>query len=338
MSSQSGPNIFEYATSELSQDAFLAWLLKWSSHEARGLDEQLWEMGYAFLKLLFDRHGRVGEVPSEPSVEVFVQKDRIDVLAVVDGHFHLLIEDKVGTKQHSGQLEGYKQVLRDDGIADTQVLPIYLQTHEQSSYAEVEDAGYQIVGREDLLGVLRPYRDRGGSNAIALDFLRYLEGLHKEFTAYETTSVSEEWAGNTWLGFLAETKKRLGRGNYGYVPNASGGFFGLWWNWTPLGPSEREAYIQLENRGDDAKLTWKILCPEKDGRKKARQAAFEAIKAATGGRVEKPSRFGLGKTMTVGVLKGDYRASHANGRIDWDATLKTLEEAEQILQEAVKVL
>ncbi len=35
------PNLFSYATSELSQDAFIAWLLAWASPEYQTVDKEL---------------------------------------------------------------------------------------------------------------------------------------------------------------------------------------------------------------------------------------------------------------------------------------------------------
>ena len=35
------PNVFDYATSELSQDAFLAWLFKWAEKDNEQYDKLL---------------------------------------------------------------------------------------------------------------------------------------------------------------------------------------------------------------------------------------------------------------------------------------------------------
>ena len=46
------PNIFKYATKELSQDAVICWLIEWSSYEGQG-HEKLRECGQQFVKALF---------------------------------------------------------------------------------------------------------------------------------------------------------------------------------------------------------------------------------------------------------------------------------------------
>lgn len=38
------PNLFNYATSELSQDAFICWILSWGTSEAGSYDKQLNEI------------------------------------------------------------------------------------------------------------------------------------------------------------------------------------------------------------------------------------------------------------------------------------------------------
>ena len=35
------PNLFDYATSELSQDAFLTWLIQWADEDYKDLDNSL---------------------------------------------------------------------------------------------------------------------------------------------------------------------------------------------------------------------------------------------------------------------------------------------------------
>ena len=54
----SRPNLFEFATSELSQDAVLCWLASWAGPEAAGSDPHLTALGREFLAALFRTHAR----------------------------------------------------------------------------------------------------------------------------------------------------------------------------------------------------------------------------------------------------------------------------------------
>ena len=46
------PNIFNYATSELSQDALIAWLLVWANDKYKKENTQLNQLGVDFLQSL----------------------------------------------------------------------------------------------------------------------------------------------------------------------------------------------------------------------------------------------------------------------------------------------
>ena len=51
----SPPNLFDYATKELSQDAVICWLIDWAGRETNGdpEDEELRQCGLAFVDALF---------------------------------------------------------------------------------------------------------------------------------------------------------------------------------------------------------------------------------------------------------------------------------------------
>ncbi|MEX2374482.1 MAG: PD-(D/E)XK nuclease family protein, partial [Dehalococcoidia bacterium] len=204
----SKPNIFTHATSELSQDAVLAWLLSWADAKSAEHDQELARLGRGFLELLFRRHDV--SCPPSPEVVVEAQADRMDVRADVDGRYCILIEDKVGTVQHSDQLRTYINAVLSSGKYDRDnILPIYVQTHEQCVYDKVESARFKPVRRSDLLELFGEYRERGGKSDIALDFLDHLHGLERAFTAFRTTPVHDRWSSKAWTGFMAELRGSL---------------------------------------------------------------------------------------------------------------------------------
>lgn len=123
------PNIFsEFATSELSQDAMIAWLMACARPDED--DAARREMGQSFIRFLLERpcngaesavldgdgelnrydgDGVVSDVPC-----VTTQYKHIDVYcnATIDGRpVSFVIEDKTGTTQHGGQLERYRGVV-----------------------------------------------------------------------------------------------------------------------------------------------------------------------------------------------------------------------------------
>ena len=93
------PNIFRWASSELSQDAFICWLLSWANHKE---SKELYETSKLFIQKLTN-----GKVNDFDRIEVRKQIDNIDILCIIDDCKVILIEDKVHTKNHGDQLERY---------------------------------------------------------------------------------------------------------------------------------------------------------------------------------------------------------------------------------------
>ncbi len=97
------PNIFDYATSELSQDAFLTWLIQWADKDYREIDSSLNACAISFVQELLRKDNSY----KIETVEAGRQWNNIDVWALVNNTYFLVIEDKKGTKEHSDQLNRY---------------------------------------------------------------------------------------------------------------------------------------------------------------------------------------------------------------------------------------
>lgn len=106
------PNIFDFATSELSQDAVLAYILSWADKKHFGDKGGMHALGQNFAKWLLGMHKNLHAPASVDTVKVAPQyrvKNRnADVVAVINANFALLIEDKTGSTVHSGQLVAYR--------------------------------------------------------------------------------------------------------------------------------------------------------------------------------------------------------------------------------------
>src|SRR5271166_6054436 len=125
------PNLFRFATSELSQDAMLCWLVEWADPAVAQHDPLLHKLGQSFLNLLFTKPGVQRSQPIT-RIEIKRQYKNIDVLVIVDNAFALLIEDKAGTCEHSDQLRRYVAALKAEGFQEDHILPVFIQTGEQS--------------------------------------------------------------------------------------------------------------------------------------------------------------------------------------------------------------
>ncbi|NEX23724.1 PD-(D/E)XK nuclease family protein [Thiorhodococcus mannitoliphagus] len=226
---QDKPNLFAFATSELSQDTFLAWLLSWADPKYAAFDPPVHQCAVRLVRFL------LGVSDDDPiqSVVVGRQWEGIDVWAEVNEAYFILIEDKKGTRDHSNQLTRYLKIAqeyaREKGIS---VVPIYFKMEEQGIWSGIHDSGFRILSRADMLHILKDYaddRDSTNGNQILLDYYAYLCDLDRQVNSYKTLPL-DAWQWHGWQGFFSALRKEFD-GEWDYVPNPSGGFLGFWWSW-----------------------------------------------------------------------------------------------------------
>lgn len=325
----SRPNLFQFATSELSQDAVLCWLAEWAKPEYNDTDPQLHQLGKEFLHLILTKHGQESPQAIE-SLEIKRQHRKIDILIVLNGTIAICIEDKVGTSEHSGQLERYVVALKEEGFVEDNIVPVYVQTGDQSSYRVVEEAGYSIVRRAELITLLS--QSVTSNDSILRDFHDHLSNVEQRVRAYKALQP-EEWDWYAWQGFYSEIQFLLKEGNWDDVPNPKGGFVGFWWHWQNVGDSKQ--YLQLEQ----PVLCFKIIVDNKEKRREMRSEWSKRILSVAEDsslKVARPRRFGTGKSMTVAFLEGEYRELTQSGLLDISGTLNVLRQAEVILERAAR--
>jgi len=179
------PNLFCFATSELSQDAFLAWLLSWSSSAAQDTVDTgdfhiLQDASRAFLGMLL---GKTGSSTAKIE-EIFPQWNKIDLyFHGVEGNgdpFSLVIEDKTSTGGHDNQLERYKAAAKKEGHGKLYLC--YLKTGWWSPHDQRGLSGYTPIKRGDVLKCLRPFR---GCHSIFNDYLDHLEKIDEDVAQAE---------------------------------------------------------------------------------------------------------------------------------------------------------
>ena len=324
------PNLFQFATSELSQDAMLCWLATWGDPGFATHDQRLHQLGLAFLRSLFEMHGRSLPEIRKP-IEVKRQHRGIDVLIVINNTEAVCIEDKVGTTEHSEQLQRYLAGLKEDGFSDDQVIPVYVQTGDQGSYRGVKAAGYAVMRRDELIALLQSYLQEGGLDSIARDFHDYLKDIESRVEAFRSHPIAE-WDWYAWQGFYSELQHQLRDGEWGYVANPSGGFLGFWWHWHS--EDESEQYLQIEQGSLCFKISVNDAVKRSDLRTKWLVRILKSAHKANF-LVVKPKRLGMGQTMTVAVFDGDFRSVKSDGMLDLSSTLRVLRTAADVLDQAV---
>ena len=239
------PNIFDYATSELSQDAFLAWLIQWSNKDYQHVDSALHACATSFVQELLGKDKSY----SVETVGVRKQWKDIDVSALVNDEYFLLIENKKATKEHSNQLKRYLEIAKAEyENSKTEIKPVYFKMEEQGNYGGVEEAGFEIFKRDKMLSILSEYANstEESKNDIIVDYYKYLDDLDKKIKSYQTESL-DKWHWYSWKGFYSELQKHI-EGKWEYVPNPSGGFLGFHWHfkYENFNGSEYDYYLLIE--------------------------------------------------------------------------------------------
>ncbi len=184
------PNIFSYANSELSQDAFLAWLAMWAN-ETNESDASMHSTGIEFVKTLISLQEK--DFNEEIThVEVKRQWQNADVCLWVNRRYLVIIEDKTSTLTHSGQLQRYKTAAEKwcEGNKDYTLICVYYKSENQSlhNFANVTNAEYVILTREKMLYILKSCKS---DNVILQDYREHLQSIDDETNSYLILPVSQ---------------------------------------------------------------------------------------------------------------------------------------------------
>lgn len=217
------PNFFQLANSELSQDAFLLYLLEWASpkQEYIKLDSALHSTGEAFVSLLLGTSSRVPVA----SVTYKSQENNIDILALITDtsgkQYAVIIEDKTDTCAHDNQLVRYSKYVKKK-YKDWELHCVYLKTGNESKYSlknmesdylndewvKKNNPNFRIVLREDLLDMLN--NNSFTSNRIAVDFKENLERIQKLTDTYaRQDKVVGAWGNTAWQGFYRGLEEKI---------------------------------------------------------------------------------------------------------------------------------
>lgn len=245
-------NLFEYATSELSQDAFICWLASYAHGKAEKdavLNECARKMLEMFVPEFKDKNFKL--------LDVERQVDNVDVLLTVECEekiYKIIVEDKTYTSEHDNQLERYKKELKEKHEENAVIVKgVYYKTGFQSDLSSVEKAGYEKISREKMLNLMQQYADKT-NNQIFISYYNYWNSKQKLVETFETRPVVDWgwWAVYGFYDYLHTKTDFLDnhgfKSNYSYVSNVAGGFecFHM-----PLKDANKELFIvdQIDKDG-----------------------------------------------------------------------------------------
>ena len=310
-------NLFNYATKELSQDAFICWLCSFALEDADKNDLELTKCANNLICEFMKRGLETNNILSGDIklLDIKKQKNNIDVLLTVSYEekiYKIIIEDKTHTSEHDDQLNRYKEKIV--GKYD-QIIGIYFKTGFQSDLRKVNDANYIYFGRNDSINCLEKCRS---NNNIFVDYLEYWKEFDLFSQSYRSISVNQ-WSDWQQVNcFYDEMQSELTEkgywAGYGYVSNKSGGFWGLWYgsdNDSVIRDTFKGTlYLQCEIKWNneeskyDAKICTKL---EEKSEEKSDDRLLKLRGLIVGIQNEynfiKPNRLRYGAHMTVGEYK-----------------------------------
>ena len=323
------PNIFYHATKELSQDAFLAWLLEWADESNYQHNPALSDTAKDFVRYLIGVNHEI-EINS---VEVRRQWKDIDITATINNEYFIIIEDKTNSGERDKQLERYDKAGKKDAVENNLILrPIYIKTGNESREVKAKlNKEWTIIIRKELLAIMnkRPVAD-----SIFNDFLEYMTVIETQTNSYNLLSnIKSDWRAAE--GFYISLEDHLKNPGWGYVSNQSGGFLGLWYHEVTLGT--HNIYIQIENNvnKDPDKNGIKVVVKISGGNRALQQlidvlSTLQGIAAKEDIILEKPRKFRVGATSTLAIVKNAF-PSEQEATFDVNEFISTLKKIENIL-------
>lgn len=203
-------NLFDYATKELSQDAFLRWFFE--NYESK-------EIGPIVIDFIneFTKDQKEGRKPLKLSLEditkikTFSQYDKVDVTVDVyskqfanEGHITIAIEDKTDSYEHN-QLETYNKKIscwNEYGNLSPKecVYKVFYKTSPviDDELKRVNESGWTVF---DIYSIYNFFKDKGNTTSqIFNDYVKHIIEIHDALEGASNADVSM-WTLNHWKGF-----------------------------------------------------------------------------------------------------------------------------------------
>lgn len=192
-------NIFKFATTELSQDAFICWCINFFNYDCN-----LKKLSIDLLKKF-----NIKNIDKIDSIKILKQFQKIDILLILNGiNTAVIIEDKTYTSEHNNQIENYVNSLKKSGSnnhlninENTKIVVVYFKTgflfeNDKNTVYNIQNNhkynGALVTGN-DFKIILEKYK---GINYLLDSYLYNLcENLEKEnhYRLYYKKDNSEQW-------------------------------------------------------------------------------------------------------------------------------------------------
>ena len=246
------PNIFNFATSELSQSAMIAYILAWADPNTYSAYTAEHKLGKALLDALLSQAIKNDDNDNDKAIRKVIKKleikelrietqvNRIDISVIINESIFLIIEDKVNTKEHSDQMARYTKAVETMKNKEDEpfkhILIVYVKTGNESKNFRPKKADgnlYACFYRKDFLLVLN--KNPCPDNNIIEQFSNHLQKWEEGTQSFKTTP-SDEWTRLEYEGYYCALENEFSEDdlsglemNWHKLSNRSGGAHILWW-------------------------------------------------------------------------------------------------------------
>lgn len=338
------PNIFNIATKELHQDAFITWLLQWADPQNKQYDTLLQSCGEEFVRRLISTQIQ-HSISSITEVKAERQWEYIDVWAEVytpERNYFIIIEDKIFTSEHSNQLISYKKIgedyCKEKGFT---LVCIYIKTGSEPEKVlnSIRSKGYSTFNRNEFIQLLNGYDNI--NNNIFRDFTDRLLNIQATYSAFETTPI-DSWNNECWIGFYEFLESEIGLVSWEYVnPPGGAGFWGACLNWEDW--KGFPVYLQIEQ----GKLCFKISTHPEDidvdyefekgtVRNSWNDVILTKARELEFNEIQRPNRFGYGNYMTAAVIDKSFWLGNDGSIINKSQVVSTLTKYKDFLNSCLR--
>ncbi|HOD87528.1 MAG TPA: hypothetical protein PKN53_00815, partial [Bacteroidales bacterium] len=189
--------------------------------------------------------------------------------------------------------------------------------------------GYKIVDRQDLITF---FSNNVVDNDIYVDFVENINSLESSIKSFETLPI-KNWDYYSWQGFYQFLDSQIKVVDWQYVSNPAGGFLGLWWHFIDW--EGYKVYLQIEQDNFCFKIG-----PVEEKRSAVRNKWYSVLSKYIESKkmyeIKKPTRFGNGTYMTVGVVSREDWLGKDNAILDKDVVIRNLKKYEKFLSNCVR--
>jgi len=196
-------NIFDYATSELSQDAVICWILSFYNDKNNKLHNLAKDLLSSFIKL----------TPDDDVIEMEKQFYKTDILIHLPKTKRvIIIEDKTYTSEHDEQISKYAEIIsNDEHYKECKLYVVYFKTGfyydndklvEYKYYNKFDN--FKSIHGKDFLEILQKYKNIDATLDMYIEYLDNLIKWYGPHGKFDDTNQESFWDWNVSKEYIAQ--------------------------------------------------------------------------------------------------------------------------------------